>query len=61
MKNNLRKKFRELYIEEFKDPNEAFQDFLLDLIPYQVLREVLVNKKRSFYYKLNTYKGKYER
>lgn len=61
MKNDIRKQFRENYIEEFKDPNEAFQDFLLDLIPYQVLRKVLSDKKRSFYYKLNIYKGKYER
>ncbi len=61
MKNNIKKKFREMYIEEFKDPNEAFQDFLLDLIPYQVLRNVLSNRKRSFYYKLDIYKGKNER
>ena len=32
----LKNKFRKLFIEEFEDPNEAFMDFMLDLIPKEI-------------------------
>ena len=37
----LRNKFKKMYLEEFDDPNESFMDFLLDLIPKEILREVI--------------------
>lgn len=44
----LREKFKEIYYDEFDDPNESFMDFLLDLIPKKILMEVL--SKREKYY-----------
>ena len=37
----LRNKFKKMYLEEFDDPNESFMDFLLDLIPKEVLMEII--------------------
>ena len=33
----LRNRFKKIYFDEFDDPNESFMDFLLDLIPKEVL------------------------
>ena len=40
----LRNKFKKIYLEEFDDPNESFMDFLLDLIPKEVLMEIIDKK-----------------
>lgn len=44
----LREKFKEIYYDEFDDPNESFMDFLLDLIPKKILMEVL-SKGEKYY------------
>lgn len=47
----LRNKFKKMYLEEFDDPNESFMDFLLDLIPSEVLKEI-IDKGNKYYYSL---------
>lgn len=47
----LRNKFKKMYLEEFDDPNESFMDFLLDLIPKEVLMEI-IDKGENYYYSL---------
>jgi len=47
----LRKKFKKMYFDEFEDPNESFMDFLLDLIPREVLKEI-IDKGNKYYYSL---------
>lgn len=44
----LRNKFKQMYLEEFDDPNESFMDFLLDLIPKEVLMEI-IDKGENYY------------
>lgn len=44
----LRNKFKKMYLEEFDDPNESFMDFLLDLIPKEILIEV-IGKGEDYY------------
>ena len=44
----LRKKFKKMYFDEFEDPNESFMDFLLDLIPKEVLMEI-IDKGENYY------------
>lgn len=44
----LRNKFKKMYLEEFADPNESFMDFLLDLIPKEVLMEI-IDKVENYY------------
>ena len=44
----LRNKFKKIYLEEFDDPNESFMDFLLDLIPKEVLMEI-IDKGEDYY------------
>ena len=44
----LRNKFKKMYLEEFDDPNESFMDFLLDLIPKEVLIEI-IGKGENYY------------
>lgn len=44
----LRNKFKKMYLEEFDDPNESFMDFLLDLIPKKVLMEI-IDKGKNYY------------
>ncbi len=44
----LRNKFKKMYLEEFDDPNESFIDFLLDLIPKEVLMEI-IDKGENYY------------
>lgn len=44
----LRNKFKKMYLEEFDDPNESFMDFLLDLIPKEVLTEI-IDKGENYY------------
>ena len=53
----LRNKFKKMYLEEFDDPNESFMDFLLDLIPKEVLMEII--DKGENYYSSLFYKYKY--
>ena len=45
----LKNKFRKLFIEEFEDPNEAFMDFMLDLIPKEILEKIIVKGDRAYY------------
>lgn len=47
----LRKKFKKMYLDEFEVPNESFMDFLLDLIPSEVLKEI-IDKGNKYYYSL---------
>lgn len=50
----LRNRFKKIYFDEFDDPNESFMDFLLDLIPKEVLMEIIVkgeNYYSSLFYK----------
>lgn len=47
----LRKIFKEIYLDEFEDPNESFMDFLLDLIPKDVLIEI-IEKGKEYYLSL---------
>lgn len=44
----LRNKFKKMYLEEFDDPNESFMDFLLDLIPKEVLMGI-IDKGENYY------------
>lgn len=44
----LRNKFKKMYLEEFDDPNESFMDFLLELIPKEVLMEI-IDKGENYY------------
>lgn len=52
MRNNktkqIRKKFKDIYKDEFEDSNESFMDFLLDLIPINVLAKI-VDKGEKYY------------
>ena len=36
----IRNKFKKTYKEEFEDANESFMDFLLDLIPIEIIKEI---------------------
>ena len=45
----LRKNFKEIYKDEFEDPNESFMDYLLDLIPQKNLIKVLKIGNNDFY------------
>ena len=52
----IRKRFKKTYKEEFEDANESFMDFLLDLIPIEIIKEILL-KVNDYYYKVfNKYK-----
>lgn len=44
----LRNRFKKIYFDEFDDPNESFMDFLLDLIPKDVLMEI-IDKGKNYY------------
>ena len=44
----LRNKFKKMCLEEFDDSNESFMDFLLDLIPREVLMEI-IDKGENYY------------
>ena len=52
MRNNktkqIRKKFKDIYKDEFEDSNESFMDFLLDLIPINVLAKI-IDKGEKYY------------
>lgn len=52
----LRKKFKEMYKEEFGDPNESFMDYMLDLIPKEVLEKLFKKWSRNFYSLFDKYK-----
>lgn len=47
----LKNKFKKMYHSEFDDPNESFMDFMLDLIPKEILIKVL-EKGRKYYFSL---------
>lgn len=55
-KKELRKKFIETFIDEFDDPNESFMDYMLDLIPKNVLLKVLEVGNKHFYSQFSKYK-----
>lgn len=55
-KKELKKKFIETFIEEFDDPNESFMDYMLDLIPKNVLLKVLEVGNKHFYSQFSKYK-----
>lgn len=40
-----------MYLVEFEDSNESFMDFLLDLIPSKILKEI-IDKGDKYYYSL---------
>lgn len=44
----LRNRFKKIYFDEFDDPNESFMDFLLDLIPKEVLMDI-IDKGENYY------------
>ena len=55
----LRKKrnlFKKMYKEEFEDPNEMFMDFLLYLIPEDVLQKEIKIGKKNYYSYFQRYK-----
>ena len=52
----LKNEFKKIYLDEFEDPNESFMDFLLDLIPKEVLIDII--SKGEDYYSSIFYKYK---
>ena len=52
----LKEKFKKMYQVEFDDPNESFMDFMLDLIPKEILIEVLKKGRRYYYFLFQKYK-----
>ncbi len=52
----LREKFKKIFNEEFDDPNESFMDFLLDLIPKEILLKVLSVGNSYYYSQFKKYK-----
>lgn len=52
----LRNKFKKMYLEEFDDPNESFMDFLLDLIPKEVLMDIIDKGENYYSYLFYKYK-----
>ncbi len=52
----LKSKFKEIYREEFDDPNESFMDFLLELIPKEVVLKTLKKGKKIYYSNFFKYK-----
>lgn len=55
-KKELKKKFIETFIDEFDDPNESFMDYMLDLIPKNILLKVLEVGNKHFYSRFSKYK-----
>ena len=55
-KKELKNKFIETFIDEFDDPNESFMDYMLDLIPKNVLLKVLEVGNKHFYSQFSKYK-----
>lgn len=52
----LRNKFKKMFFYEFDDPNESFMDYLLDLIPRDILLKILLEGKKSYYSNFSKYK-----
>ncbi|MCI8346427.1 MAG: hypothetical protein HFJ12_00575 [Bacilli bacterium] len=52
----LKNRFKRMYQEEFDDPNESFMDFLLDLIPRNILLKMLSKGNRFYYSIFHKYK-----
>ncbi len=38
---NIKERFKKIFRDEFDDPNEAFQEFLLSLIPTNSLLRII--------------------
>lgn len=55
-KDELQEIFKEIYKEEFEDPNESFTDFLLDLIPKNKLIKTIERGKHYYYSLFGKYK-----
>ena len=53
--NQIRKLFKDIYLEEFNDPNESFMDYMLDLIPKNVLINTLENSEYYYYSIIDKY------
>lgn len=47
--------FKRMFIEEFEDPNEAFMDFLLDLIPKTTLKRIITKGNKCYYSAMRKY------
>lgn len=52
----LRKKFKEMYLEEFHDSNESFMDFMLDLISKRMLAKIIAKGNKYYYSIFKRYK-----
>jgi len=52
----LKNRFKKMFFSEFDDPNESFMDYLLDLVPRNVLLKVLLEGKKSYYSNFSKYK-----
>ncbi len=52
----IRKKFKKIFNEEFDDPNESFMYFLLDLIPKKRLLKILSVGNSYYYSQFKKYK-----
>ena len=52
---DAKKEFKKLFKEEFEDPNEAFQEFLLSLISKKKLAKLLSKGKKSYYQNLRKF------
>lgn len=52
----LKNRIKRMYQEEFDDPNESFMDFLLDLIPRNILLKMLSKGNRFYYSIFHKYK-----
>lgn len=52
---SLQRNFKRVFREEFDDPNECFLDFMLDLIPKEILFNVIKNEEKYKEYMLDNY------
>ncbi len=52
---NKNLKFIKVFEEEFEDPNEAFQEFLLSLIPKNILVKIILKGNNYFYDNIDRY------
>lgn len=52
---NVKEQFKKVFKEEFDDPNEAFQDFLLSLIPIKTLLNIMLKGNEAYYCRIDRY------
>ena len=52
---SIREIFKKIFEEEFDDPNEAFQEFLLYLIPKEILIKIILKGSSYFYNNIDRY------